>query len=246
MDHLEELRSRLIKAVIAWALGTGFAAFFYQQIIAFLKKPLDTYNATAKVKAVLSVLDVTEAFTTILKVAAYGGLIVALPVIVYQIWAFIAPGLYRHERRLAIPFLIGAGFSFTAGSVFAYYVFLPTAVPFLLGLLKDLVQYNLTIGRYMGFVLSIMGITGLLFEMPVVSYLLARIGMLSSRFLISNWRIAVVVLITVAAVVTPTTDVVSLSMFTLPLFLLYWISVIMARVAERQRPLETEPMPAEG
>lgn len=186
----------------------------------------------------LIVLDITEPFLVSLKVAAFGGLVLALPLIVYQVWAFIAPGLYEHERRLAVPFLLGVGFSFALGVLFAYYGFLPFAIPYLLGFLGDVVTPQISIGRYMGQVLMMMGVMGVVFEMPVVSYLLARLGILSSAFLARNWRVAVVLLLTLAAVITPTVDVFSLGVVVLPLLLLYWISVLVARLAERQRPKE--------
>jgi sec-independent protein translocase protein TatC len=186
----------------------------------------------------LIVLDITEPFLVSLKVAAFGGLVLALPFIVYQVWAFIAPGLYEHEKRLAVPFLLGAGFSFALGALFAYYAFLPFAVPFLLGFLGDVVTPQISIGRYMGQILMMLTVMGVVFEMPVVSYLLARLGILSSAFLARNWRIAVVLLLSLAALITPTVDVVSLSIVTIPLLVLYWISVLVARVAERARPRE--------
>ncbi len=186
----------------------------------------------------LIVLDITEPVLVSLKVAAFAGLVLALPFIVYQFWAFIAPGLYEHEKRLSGPFLLGPGFSFALGALFAYYGFLPFAIPFLLGFLGDVITPQISIGRYMGQVLMMMTVMGLVFEMPVVSYLLARLGLLSSAFLARNWRIAVVLLLTLAAVITPTVDVVSLSIVTLPLLILYWISVLVARLAERARPKE--------
>ena len=170
--------------------------------------------------------------------AAFGGLVLALPFIVYQVWAFIAPGLYEHEKRLAVPFLLGAGFSFALGALFAYYAFLPFAVPFLLGFLGDVVTPQISIGRYMGQILMMLTVMGVVFEMPVVSYLLARLGILTSSFLARNWRIAVVLLLTLAAVITPTVDVVSLFIVSGPLLVLYWVSVLVARLAERQRPQE--------
>jgi len=236
MEHLEELRSRIIWALVAWGVMTGVAFTFRVQLLDWLKRPLDAFNATSNIKAELIVLNITEPFLTALKVAAFGGLAFALPFIVYQIWAFIAPGLYDHERRLAVPFLLGAGFSFAAGAVFSYFVLLPFAVPFLLGFLGDVVTPQISIGMYMGQMLAFMGLMGLLFEMPVVSYLLARLGFLTSRFLISNWRIAIVLLITLAAVITPTVDVVNLTLVALPLLLLYWISIFLVKWAERSRP----------
>jgi len=137
-----------------------------------------------------------------------------------------------------VPFLLGAGFSFALGALFAYYAFLPFAVPFLLGFLGDVVTPQISIGRYMGQILMMLTVMGVVFEMPVVSYLLARLGILTSSFLARNWRIAVVLLLTLAAVITPTVDVVSLFIVSGPLLVLYWVSVLVARLAERQRPQE--------
>ncbi|MER3425633.1 MAG: twin-arginine translocase subunit TatC [Thermus sp.] len=240
VEHLEELRSRLLWSILAWAVATGVAWSFRIQLLDWLKRPLDLAARQNGIQVNLIVLDITEPFLVSLKVAAFGGLVLVLPFIVYQIWAFIAPGLYEHEKRLAVPFLLGAGFSFALGALFAYYGFLPFAIPFLLGFLGDVVTPQISIGRYMGQVLLMMAVMGLVFEMPVVSYLLARLGILSSSFLARNWRIAVVLLLTLAAIITPTVDVVSLAIVSLPLLVLYWISVLVARLAERQRPKELE------
>ncbi len=240
MEHLEELRNRLIWSIAAWGVMTVVAFSFRVQILEALRRPLDAYNKTANLKAELIVLNITEPFLTAFKVAAFGGLALALPFIVYQIWAFIAPGLYEHERRLAVPFLLGAGFSFGLGALFAYYVLLPFAVPFLLGFLGDVITPQISIGMYMGQILTFLGLMGILFEMPVVSYLLARLGLLSSRFLINNWRIAIVALITLAALITPTVDVVNLSLVSVPLMVLYGISILLVKWAERGRPKEAE------
>lgn len=240
VEHLEELRSRLLRSILAWAVATGVAWSFRVQLLAWLKHPLDLAAKQNGIQVNLIVLDITEPFLVSLKVAAFGGLVLALPFIVYQIWAFIAPGLYEHEKRLAVPFLLGVGFSFALGALFAYYGFLPFAIPYLLGFLGDVVTPQISIGRYMGQVLMMMVVMGLVFEMPVVSYLLARLGILSSRFLARNWRIAVVLLLTLSAIITPTVDVVSLAIVSLPLLVLYRISVLVARLAERQRPKEAE------
>ncbi|WP_027877499.1 twin-arginine translocase subunit TatC [Meiothermus cerbereus] len=243
MEHLEELRNRLIWAIVSWAAMTVVAFTFRVQILEALRRPLDAYNTSASLKAELIVLNITEPFLTAFKVAAFGGLALALPFIVYQIWAFIAPGLYPHERRLAIPFILGAGFSFALGALFAYFVLLPFAVPFLLGFLGDVVTPQISIGMYMGQVVTFLAVMGILFEMPVVSFLLAKLGMLSSRFLISNWRIAVVLLITLAALITPTVDVVNLSLVSIPLMVLYGFSILLVKWAERGRPKEVETSP---
>jgi len=243
MEHLEELRSRLIWAIASWAAMTVVAFTFRVQILEALRRPLDAYNERATLKAELIVLNITEPFLTAFKVAAFGGLALALPFIVYQIWAFIAPGLYEHERRLAIPFILGAGFSFALGALFAYFVLLPFAVPFLLGFLGDVVTPQISIGMYMGQVVTILALIGILFEMPVVSFLLAKLGLLSSRFLINNWRIAVVLLVTLAALITPTVDVVNLSLVSIPLIVLYGFSILLVKWAERGRSEEVGASP---
>jgi sec-independent protein translocase protein TatC len=244
MEHLEELRSRLIWAIAAWGVFAAVAFTFRVQLIEALRRPLDAYNATAEVKAELIVLNITEPFLVAFKVAAFGGLALALPFIVYQIWAFIAPGLFASERRLAVPFILGAGFSFALGAAFAYFVLLPFAVPFLLGFLGDAVTPQISIGMYIGQILTFMGLMGIMFEMPVVSYLLARLGLLTSRFLATNWRIAVVGLVTLAALITPTVDVVNLSLVSIPLIVLYGFSILLVKWAERVRPKEVEPSTA--
>ena len=238
VEHLEELRARILWSLLAWAVGPGVAWTFRVQLLEWLKRPLDLAAKAHGIQVNLIVLDITEPFLVSLKVAAFGGLVLALPFIVYQVWAFIAPGLYEHEKRLAVPFLLGAGFSFALGALFAYYAFLPFAVPFLLGFLGDVVTPQISIGRYMGQILMMLTVMGVVFEMPVVSYLLARLGILTSSFLARNWRIAVVLLLTLAAFITPTVDVVSLFIVSGPLLVLYWVSVLVARLAERQRPQE--------
>ena len=238
VEHLEELRARILWSLLAWAVGPGVAWTFRVQLLEWLKRPLDLAATAHGIQVNLIVLDITEPFLVSLKVAAFGGLVLALPFIVYQVWAFIAPGLYEHEKRLAVPFLLGAGFSFALGALFAYYAFLPFAVPFLLGFLGDVVTPQISIGRYMGQILMMLTVMGVVFEMPVVSYLLARLGILTSSFLARNWRIAVVLLLTLAAFITPTVDVVSLFIVSGPLLVLYWVSVLVARLAERQRPQE--------
>ncbi len=233
VEHLEELRSRILKALLFWALGAAVAYAYRVPLLAWLKVPLDRAAEQNHAAVNLIVLDITEPFITALRVAVFGGLVIALPFIVYQLWAFVAPGLYPHERRLAAPFILVAGFSFALGTAFAYYVLLPFAVPFLLGFLGNVVTPQISIGRYIGQILTYMTVMGLLFEMPVLSYFLARLGLLSSRFLAQNWRIAVVAVVALAALITPTVDVINLTLVSVPLLLLYWIAVIVARIGER-------------
>ncbi len=233
VEHLEELRARLIRSLLAWVVGAGVAYGFRVELLAILKRPLDIAAQARGIEVNLIVLDITEPFITSLRVAAFGGLILALPFIVYQVWAFIAPGLYPHERRLAVPFLLGAGFSFTVGVVFAYYVLLPFAVPFLLAFLGDVITPQISIGRYIGQMLTYMAVMGILFELPVVSYLLTRLGILDWRFLAQNRRVAIVAIVALAAIITPTADAVNLALVSVPLVFLYEVSIWISRWAGR-------------
>ncbi len=235
VEHLEELRARILRALLAWVVAAGVAYVYRVPLLAWLKVPLDRAAAQNGTPVNLIVLDITEPFITALRVAAFGGLVLALPFIIYQLWAFVAPGLYPHERRLAAPFIVAAGFSFAVGAAFAYYVLLPFAVPFLLGFLGNVVTPQISIGRYIGQILTYMTVMGILFEMPVLSYFLSRLGILSAGFLARNWRIAVVAVITLAAIITPTVDVINLSLVSIPLLALYWLSVVVAGVGERTR-----------
>ncbi len=235
VEHLEELRTRIIRALLAWFVGMGLAWHFRVQLLALLKRPLVIAAQTRGIQAQLYQQTITEGFIVSLKIAAFGGLILALPFIVYQLWAFIAPGLYRHERRLAVPFILGAGFSFGLGTVFAYYVLLPFAVPFLLSFLGGEVIPLLTIDKYMSQILMYMTVVGLMFELPVLSYLLTKLGMLDWRFLARNRRIAIVVIVTLAAIITPTADPFNLSLLSIPLLLLYEISIWVSRMARPAR-----------
>jgi len=233
VEHLEELRARIIRALLAWFVGMGIAWTFRVQLLEILKYPLDVATKVRGIEASLYQQTITEGFIVSLKIAAFGGLILAMPFIVYQVWAFIAPGLYPHERRLAVPFILGAGFSFAVGVVFSYYVLLPFAVPFLLGFLGDQVVPLLTIDKYMSQVLMYMTVVGLMFELPVLSYLFTKLGLLNWQFLAKNRRIAIIVIVTLAAVITPTADPFNLALLSVPLLLLYEMSIWVSRIAGR-------------
>ena len=235
VEHLEELRARIIRALLAWFVGMGVAWYFRVDLLRILKRPLDVATQVRGIEANLYQQTITEGFIVSLKIAAFGGLVIALPFIVYQLWAFIAPGLYPHERRLAVPFILGAGFSFAIGVVFSYYVLLPFAVPFLLGFLSDQVIPLLTIDKYMSQILMYLTVVGLMFELPVLSFLFTKLGMLDWRFLARNRRIAIVAIVTLAAIITPTADPFNLALLSVPLLLLYEVSIWVSRAAGRGR-----------
>jgi sec-independent protein translocase protein TatC len=233
LDHLEELRWRIIWSVGAWIVGTGIAFNFLPQILAFLRRPLDLYTSIRGQKVEIISLDVTEQLTTSFLMAAFAGLIVAMPVILTQVWLFVAPGLTRKERGYAVPFIAGSLFAFLLGNAFAYFVALPFALQFLLTFLPG-VTAQLTIGNYVNSVITPMMLMGALFQLPVLMFLLSKIGIISSKFYATQRRIAVFAIVVLAAIVTPTSDPVNLAIASVPLILLYEIGIMLARLAERQ------------
>jgi sec-independent protein translocase protein TatC len=234
LAHLEELRLRLIYAVLFWALGSGVAWMYHNQLFKLLKAPFNSFIATGG-KGEIIALRLTDQLTTALQISLFGGIVLALPFIVYQVWAFVAPGLTKSERRWGGPFILGVGLSFGLGVAFAYYVILPYAVQFLLGggFLEG-VATQLTIADYIGDILMYLGIFGLVFELPITMYLLSKIGLVNPKFLSSIRRYAIFAIFAASAILTPTTDLVNMSMMAVPLVVLYEIGILLSGVAVRQ------------
>lgn len=229
LDHLDELRQRLLKAVIAFMVS--FFACWTQSgpIYQFLARPI--YRLLPEGEK-LVFLGITDPFLIYVKVAALAGIFVASPFVLYQVWAFVAPGLYRRERRLAIPFIFFGSTLFLAGGAFAYWVAFPFAVEFLLGLGTDF-RPAITVTHYLKFLMTVILGLGLMFELPTIIFLLSRLGVVTPRFLMKHFRVAVLLIFIVAAVITPTPDVVNLCIFALPTIGLYLVGVGVAAVFGR-------------
>jgi sec-independent protein translocase protein TatC len=233
IDHLEELRFRIIWSAVAWIAG-GFITFANLALaIDLLKRPLELYTKSRGIVVELVSLRVTEQLSASFMVAALGGLILAMPVLIYQVWAFVAPGLTRRERGYAIPFIGGSIIAFVSGISFAYFVALPFAMQFLIDFLPG-VKPTLTIGDYVSDIVTPLAIFGLLFQLPVLMFLIAKIGIISSKFFADQRRIAVFGIVVLAAIITPTSDPVNLAIASLPIVLLYELGIGLARLAERQ------------
>ncbi len=233
IDHLEELRFRIIWSAVAWIVGTGITFANLATAIDILKRPLEAYSKTKGIAVELVSLRVTEQLSASFLVAAFGGLILAMPVLIFQLWAFISPGLTRRERRYAVPFIGGSIIAFIAGISFAYFIALPIALQFLIDFLPG-VKATLTIGDYITDIITPLAMFGILFQLPVIMFLLAKISIISSRFFIAQRRIAVFGIVVLAAVVSPTTDPVNLAISSVPLILLYEVGIFLAKLAERQ------------
>ena len=233
IDHFEELRTRLFIALGAWIVGAGVAFVLRYRLLIWMQEPLPP-NMT------LTAFGFLEPFLVSMQIASFFGLVLAAPIVGGQVWGFVAPGLYPEERRWAVPFILLTALAFGGGVIFARYVVLPFSIPIILGFLGTAVQVIPSIGDYIGKVLLIMAVFGLIFEMPVVGFLLARLGIIRARQLTNNREWAVIVGLLVAAVITPTADPFNFALVALPLVVLYEITVIVVRLSQKKEADERE------
>lgn len=231
MEHLEELRKRILWSLVSLAVALWPCWAFREEIVAFLSRPLEAYDPKLK----LSFLGVIDPFILYFKVAMLGAVFLASPFILYQLWRFVSPGLYRKEKMYAAPFILSATAFFLAGGAFGYYVAFPSALQFLLGMGKQF-QAVITIERYFSFLMTVILGLGLMFELPILILLLCMIGIVSPYFLLRQWRFAVVIIFIVAAIVTPTPDVVNLCIFAAPACALYFLGVGAAFLLAPKKP----------
>ncbi|HEY0426337.1 MAG TPA: twin-arginine translocase subunit TatC [Pyrinomonadaceae bacterium] len=187
----------------------------------------------------LNVTTAVEPFTLYITVSLYAGIALSIPFLLWQIWGFISPALYRHERRYVTPFIGLSTISFVLGAAFAYYILFPPAVKYLLGIGADF-SLMLRATDYFDFITLIMLAMGVIFQMPAITYVLARIGLVSAGFLVRIWKIALVVILIVAAVVSPTSDIPNMMLFAAPMILLYIISIFIAWFFGRKRQNDSD------
>jgi sec-independent protein translocase protein TatC len=229
--HLAELRSRLFVCVIAVGVGFLLAYAFKERIIAALQSPPVLIGESLTVP--LQIIAPAEAFLTYLKVSFLAGLFLALPVILHQLWKFVAPGLLEHEKKYTMPFIIGSTTLFYAGGVM-FYLLLPVIIDFLLSFSSQEIQAQLSVGYYVSFCIRLMIAFGIVFQLPMVVIFLTQLELLSSRTLIKNFRYAVVLTFIAAAILTPP-DVISQTFMAMPTLLLYGVSILIARRIEKRR-----------
>ncbi len=224
LDHLEELRKRLLKSIIAVTLTSLGCYFYAQKIMNFLLRP---YPHEKK----LIFLAPTESFMIHLKVAIFAGILISLPIIFYQLWKFVAPGLYKKERKYALWIVVFSTFFFLTGAIFCYYLVIPYGLNFLLSFGTDRIEANIQIKEYIKFVTLLIFAFGIMFELPLLSLFLTKLGLLTPQFLRSKRRYSIVGIFILAAVITPTTDVVTQTMLAGPLIILYEISIWVCKFA---------------
>ena len=197
----------------------------------------DTNEASADERMIVTTA--VEPFTLYVTVSLYAAIALAIPFLLFQIWGFISPALYRHERAYVTPFIALSTISFVIGAAFAYYVLFPPAVKYLLGLGSDF-QLMLRATDYFDFITLIMLAMGIIFQMPAITYVLARIGIVNAALLLKSWKIAFIVILIVAAVVSPTADIPNMMLFAAPMMVLYVISIFIAWFFGRRRKNDAE------
>jgi sec-independent protein translocase protein TatC len=239
LDHLIELRNRLVYACAAIFLGFLICYFFKEAIYGFLVQPLaDIYRGQTGRRMIYTGL--AEAFFTYLKVAFWAGAFLSFPFVATQLWLFIAPGLYKTEKKAFLPFLVATPILFFMGGAMVYYLIFPLAWRFFLsfetpageGVLP--IELEARVGEYLSLVMKLIFAFGLCFQLPVALTLMGRVGLITSQQLRTNRKFAIVGVFVVAAVITPP-DVISQVGLALPILLLYEISIVMVRFVERKR-----------
>jgi len=224
LEHLEELRKRIIYSLIAVTVGFFACWNYHEFIFRYVQRPVMEALQRNGMAEKLVYLNPTEPFNLYLKVAFLAGLFVTSPFVLYQVWLFISPGLYRNEKRYVLPFMFSTVFLFLGGGLFAYKMVYPAALNFLIDYGKQF-QPMITIGEYTDLFLTIMLGMGLIFEMPILVFFLSMMGIVSPRWMWHNVRYSILVIFIVAAILTPTTDILNMCLFAAPMVALYILSI---------------------
>jgi len=245
-SHLRELRRRLIISVVAVAAGFAVSYAFSEHLYGILKRPL--VAALPEDSGFLVFSGVIEPFYIYLKVGIVGGIVLASPVVLYEIWAFVAPGLYKGERRWFIALVACSVALFCAGALFAYAIVFPFGFKYLLGYANDELKPLLSMGLYFSFASKLLIAFGVIFQLPLGMLVAARLGLISAGRLMRLWRYALVLILVAAAILTPTPDVFNQMLMAGPLILLYGAGVVLAKLFGRERkkpPVKDEDVDVE-
>ena len=220
MEHLEELRKRIIWSIASIGVGFGVCYWWHDKIFSWMQAPIVFALKNHNLPVNLVYTNPTDPFNMYLKVSLIVGIFVASPFVLYQVWAFIAPGLYKNERRYVAPFMFSTVGLFVAGGLFAYKMVYPAALDFLIGYSQQFTPM-ITINEYTNLFMTIVLWLGVIFEMPILVFFLALFGIVSSGWMWRNFRYSILVIFIIAAVITPTTDIMNMCIFAAPMIVLY-------------------------
>ncbi len=231
LEHLDELRRRLFRCAIVFIAALSICWYFSPTLVEFLLQPIKRHLFGG---GDIVFLRLTEPFMVYMKASAVVALFVSAPYMLHQLWGFVAPGLYRHERMIGVAFLFFGTLFLVAGGAFGYYVATPIAAKWLIQLGSNF-RASLTLESAFEFEAWMLLGMGLVFELPIVLFFLGRIGLVSPRFLLRHFRLAVVIIFILSAVLTPTGDMLTMSVFALPMVLLYLLGVLVVWFTGRPR-----------
>jgi sec-independent protein translocase protein TatC len=238
-DHLTELRIRLVRALLGVGVGVAVTGWFAEDIFRFIMRPV--IASLPEGQRQLNYTSYLEPFLVYLKVALYVGLFLAAPWVLYQVWLFIAPGLYKREKKVVIPFVVVGTLLFYCGVAFTYFGVMPYAFPALASIAGPDMKPLLTMKEQLTLVLAMMLGFGVVFEIPVIIAFLAMIGLVTPEFLTKYRRHAMIVNVIVAALLTPTGDPFNLAIMAVPMIVFYEIGILVARVVGKKRQAEASP-----
>jgi len=236
-EHLGELRSRLIRSALAVVAGMMVVLAFYEPVLDFLRQPYDNLcqrRPDLVTNCDFFTLGPLEGFNARLRISLYGGLILALPVVLWQIWRFVVPALHAKEKKYAIPFVLSSVVLFAVGGFFAYFT-LDKGLEWLISWSGSDVQQASQISKYVSFVGLMMAAFGVGFEFPVLLVFLQLVGVLRPRQLVEGWRVAIMLIVVLAAVITPSGDPITLALLSVPLAVFYFLAILIGYLATRGR-----------
>ncbi len=231
-DHLEELRKRLINCLIAIGIGFGISYYFAENIFKFISAPLQQILPQG---SNFIFTGLTDAFFTYMKLSFYTGIFFASPVILHQVWRFVAPGLYENEKRYAIPFIFFGTLLFIIGIAFGYYIVFPVAFKFFVSYTTDSIKILPSLKEYLSFSCTFLLAFGVIFEIPIFLFFLERIGIVKEKQLRSNRKYAILIAFILGAVLTPTPDVVNQTLMAGPIIILFEISLVMIKLFGKKK-----------
>ena len=236
LEHLYDLRTRIIRALLGIAVGIIVGLLVSQKMIGFITRPMVAALRNAHLEDKLIYTSPTGYINLIITLGVYLGLVIASPWVLYQVWLFVAPGLYRHERRAVVTFIFSSVFLFLCGIAFGYFVMLPYMLRFLISLgQQGPVTPLIAIDEYFSLILIVLLGLGVVFELPVIIFFLALFNIVTPKFLWKNFRYAVLIITILAAIITPTPDATTMLVFMAPMLLLYLLGIAVAAMVVRNK-----------